>query len=76
MKTTATSTTSTTSSTKAGQLAGDKAHSINELHKIGVVGIGATSLFFGVWAAACMTAGVVTSGGPAGLAMEYIRALI
>lgn len=73
MKTTATS---ATSSTKTGQLADDKARSINEMHKIGVVGIGAVSLFFGVWAAACMTAGVITSGGPVGLVMEYIKALI
>jgi len=71
---------STTSShktdSKAGLLAGEKSQAVNELQKISTVVIGATSLFVGGWAIACMTAGLITSGGPMGLAMEYIKALI
>jgi hypothetical protein len=47
-----------------------------ELQKIGVGVLGITSLLCGCWAAACMTAGIIASGGPAGLATNYIKSLI
>jgi hypothetical protein len=61
---------------KAGYIAGEKSRAINELQKISTMVIGFTSLLIGGWAIACMTSGLITSGGPVGLAMEYIKALI
>ncbi|MFH2122694.1 MAG: hypothetical protein ABIJ50_04335 [Pseudomonadota bacterium] len=46
-----------------------------ELHKIGVTAIGTISLLLGGWAVACMTAGVIVSGGPVALVTDYIKAL-
>ena len=47
-----------------------------ELQKIGVGAIGITSLLIGCWAIACVTAGIIASGGPVGLATNYIKSLI
>ncbi|MFH2122691.1 MAG: hypothetical protein ABIJ50_04320 [Pseudomonadota bacterium] len=55
--------------------ANENTQAIAELHKAGATVVGIASLFMGGWAIACMTAGVIISGGPVALATEYIKAI-
>lgn len=61
---------------KSSASANETSQATVELQKIGATAIGITSLLIGCWAIACMTAGIIASGSPAGLATEYIKALI
>ncbi|KAF0188113.1 MAG: hypothetical protein FD168_1989 [Desulfobulbaceae bacterium] len=70
---TATSTTKT--DIKTGYLASDKTQAVTELQKNSTVVIGFASLLCGAWAVACMTAGLIACGGPAGLILQYFSAL-
>lgn len=65
--------TTTQHKTRAG--VNENTQAIAELHKAGATVVGITSLLIGIWAVACMTAGVIASGGPVSLATEYIKAL-
>lgn len=66
----------TTTQNKTRASINENIQSTVELHKAGATAIGITSLLIGSWAVACMTAGVVASGGPAALATNYIKALV
>lgn len=66
----------TTAHNKTSVIVNENSHATVELQKIGATAIGITSLLIGCWALACMTAGIIASGGPAGLATEYIKALV
>ncbi len=48
----------------------------NELSKTCAVTIAASSAIIGLWAVACMTSAMISSGGPAGLAANFISALV
>lgn len=71
-----TTTTVTRADHKTGHISADKARSINDLHKIGTIVIGSTSLFFGAWAVTCMASGLIAAGGPAGLVVQYVKAVM
>ncbi len=47
-----------------------------ELNKLGVKTIGITSGLIGCWAVACLGAGILSSGGPAGLVSNFASAFI
>ncbi|MBU0664778.1 MAG: hypothetical protein KJ990_09585 [Proteobacteria bacterium] len=66
----------TTTQNKTRTSVNENTQSAVELHKAGVTTISITSLLLGSWAVACMTAGIIASGGPVGLATNYIKALI
>lgn len=46
-----------------------------EISKIGIYTIGTTSALIGSWAVMCLVSGMVSSGGPVGLAANYVLAL-
>ncbi len=60
---------------KTGYLASDKSQAVTELQKTSSVIIGFASLLCGARAVACMTAGMIVCGGPAGLIVQYFNAL-
>jgi hypothetical protein len=66
----------TTTQNKTHAIANENTQVTMELHKVGATAIGITSLLIGGWAVACMTAGVIASGGPVALATDYIKALV
>ncbi len=66
----------TTTQNKTRAIANENTQAIVELHKVGATVVGITSLLIGGWAVACMTAGVIASGGPLALATEYIKAIV
>jgi len=47
-----------------------------EVGKIGVNAIGITSLMIGCWAVTSLVAGMISSGGPVGLVMNFIKSFI
>lgn len=66
----------TTTQNKTITITNENTQATAELQKVGVTVVGITSVLFGGWAVACMTAGVIASGGPTGLVTEYIKALV
>jgi hypothetical protein len=66
----------TTTQNKVSAIVNETSQATVELQKIGATAIGITSLLIGCWAVACMTAGIIASGSPTGLATEYIKAII
>jgi hypothetical protein len=66
----------TTTQAKTRAIVNESTQAIVELHKAGTTVVGVTSLLIGGWAVACMSAGVITSGGPVALATEYIKAIV
>jgi len=46
-----------------------------EIGKAGIAAIGITSAVIGCWAVACLIAGTISSGGPAGLVASFFSAL-
>ena len=65
----------TTASIKTSTIVNENSHTTVDVHQAGATVVGVTSLLLGGWAIACMTAGVITSGGPVALATEYFKAL-
>ena len=47
-----------------------------ELSRVGVSAIGITSAVIGCWAVVSLGAGMVSSGGPAGLVANFVSAFI
>jgi len=70
-----TATAATRTDIKTGYLASDKSNAVTEMQKTSTVIIGFVSLLCGGWAVACMTAGLIASGGPSGLIVQYFNAL-
>lgn len=66
----------TTTKHKTRAIVNENTPAIVELHKTGATVVGITSLLIGGWAVACMTAGVIASGGPLALATEYVKAIV
>jgi hypothetical protein len=66
----------TTTQNKTLALVNENTQATVELHKVSVIAIGITSLLIGGWAVACMTAGVIASGGPVALATNYLKAIV
>jgi hypothetical protein len=66
----------TTTQNKDRAIVNDNTKAIVELHKAGATVVGITSLLIGGWAVACMTAGVIVSGGPVALATDYLKAIV
>lgn len=66
----------TTTQNKTITITNENTQATAELQKVGVTAVGITSILLGGWAVACMTAGVIASGGPVGLFTEYIQALV
>ncbi|MBU0664781.1 MAG: hypothetical protein KJ990_09600 [Proteobacteria bacterium] len=66
----------TTTQNKTRAIVNENSQTTVELHKAGATVVGIISLLFGGWAVACMTAGVIASGGPVSFATEYIKAIV
>ncbi len=47
-----------------------------ELNKVSVHAVTISSALIGCWAVACLTSGMVSSGGPAGLVSNFVSAFI
>ncbi len=47
-----------------------------ELNKLGVTTVGIASGLIGCWAVACLASGMISSGGPASLVANYMKAFI
>jgi hypothetical protein len=70
-----TATATTRTEIKTGYLASDKTQAVAELQKSSTVVLGLASLLCGAWAVACMTTGLIASGGPVALIVNYFNAL-
>jgi len=46
-----------------------------EIGKAGIAAIGISSAIIGCWAVACLIAGTISTGGPAGLVSSFFSAL-
>ena len=47
-----------------------------QIYKIGIAVVGASSLAIGVWATIALVSGMVASGGPGALISDWFRAVI
>lgn len=47
-----------------------------EISKVAVTAIGITAGIIGIWAVACMVAGIANSGGPVGLVSNLFKAIL
>jgi hypothetical protein len=65
----------TTTQDKTRAIVNENTQAIAELHKAGATVISIASLLIGGWAVACMTAGIIASGGPVALATDYIKTI-
>ncbi len=63
-----------TTMTKTRSAANEKVST--ELNKVGAHAVTLSSALIGCWAVACLTSGIISSGGPAGLVSNFISALI
>jgi len=47
-----------------------------ELSTVPVLGIGTVAAFIGGWALVCLASGIVASGGPVALVVDWVKAVI
>lgn len=47
----------------------------DQVYKVGVAVIGLSSCAIGLWAAACVVAGIINSGGPINFIMDWFKAV-
>ncbi len=64
----------TTTNTKAKSVAQENVSL--ELNKVGVHVVTVSSALLGCWAVICLASGMISSGGPAGLASNFVSAFI
>ena len=65
-----------TTQNKTNSTVNENTQATLELNKVGASAVGIASVLIGCWAVACMTAGIIASGGPVGLATDYRKALV
>ncbi len=53
-----------------------KASVSTEISKVSVSVVGITAGLIGCWATACLIGGLINSGGPVGLAVDYVTAVL
>ena len=64
-----------TTATRTGSAVNSNVRVDDQLSKVGVATVGIVSCAIGIWAVACLGAGLVASGGPIGLAMNWLNAV-
>ncbi len=61
--------------TRTGSAAKSEVRVDDQLYKVGMAVMGISSCAIGLWAAACIVAGMVASGGPIALVMNWFGAV-
>lgn len=64
-----------TTATRTGSAAKSDVRVDDQLYKVGVAVIGISCLAIGLWAAACIVSGMINSGGPIALVMNWFNAV-
>lgn len=64
----------TTTATRTGNATKTNVRVDDQVYKVGVAVIGIASCAIGLWAAACVVAGVIASGGPINFLMNWVNA--
>lgn len=47
----------------------------DQIYRVGAAVVGISSGVIGIWAAACLVAGMIASGGPLGLIVNWLNAV-
>lgn len=64
-----------TTATRTGSATQSDVRVDDQLYKVGVTVVGLASCAIGIWAAVCIVAGMMSSGGPVGLALNWLNAV-
>ena len=64
-----------TTATRTGSAVKSDVRVDDQLYRVGIAVIGISSLAIGIWAAACIVAGTIASGGPIALVMNWVSAV-
>ena len=64
-----------TTATRTGSATQSNVRVDDQLYKVGVTVVGLASCAIGIWAVACIVAGMIASGGPVGLALNWLNAV-
>lgn len=61
---------------KTGTITGSESQVDEQIMKVGLGVIGASSCVIGLWAAVCLASGMIASGGPLNLISNWITAVV
>lgn len=64
-----------TTATRTGSAVKSNVRVDDQLYKVGVAVVGIASCAIGIWAAACIGAGMISSGGPVALFVNWVNAV-
>lgn len=64
-----------TTATRTGSAVNSNVRVDDQLSKVGVAAVGIASCVIGIWAVVCLGAGLVASGGPVGLVLNWLNAV-
>ena len=64
-----------TTATRTGSAAQSKVRVDDQLYKVGVGVVGIASCAIGIWAVVSLGAGMIASGGPVGLVLNWLSAV-